>query len=195
MSVAIYNFFESTDVEGAIFEDLNQEYCELFGLPIYFIPRKNVKLDYLLGEDPLQKFPDKYLLYGYFKFTDAWEGMHNYSKFGLLESHELEVDVTRKSFLNTTGIEKPFIGDLLCIEWTKNGEDTKTLWEITFVDPHTPFYYLGKVPMWPIKAKRWQQSYETTIADAAEEAQKTIDNNDFMSDNLNLDFDAQDIII
>ena len=178
-----YKFFDEQEYQ--IFAELTNESIEMFGCSAYYVPKKFIALDNLFGEDAKMEFTTKYEIYVYVKYVDSWPGAgHLFSKFGFQSAHEAEFDIGKAKFYEYTGLDKPAIGDLIVIPW---GED-HDIFEISFVDPHTPFYHLGNIATWPIKCARWRYNHEkfTAVEQQAEDIALAEENDDFMSDNANL---------
>lgn len=189
--MSIYQFFD--DLEGGIYEDVYSEVIEMFGLEFYYIPRKTIKMDNIIGEDPLQQFPVKYKITAFFDDYEGWNGLGDiFSKFGLVQDQELTLTITKAKFKEATGLIRPFVGDLIYIEWTNPGGSV-TIYEITFIPEEVPFYHLGKVPAYTIKSRRWQYSHEE-VNISTDEIENVIERDDFMSDNFDLDNEAESII-
>jgi len=185
------NFFE--ELEGGIYVNHVDEIIELYGVSCYYIPRNFVNEDTLLGENDLSTFTNKYELKVFIKEVDGFAGIGDfYSKFGLYSPDEATLEISENQFKIATELSKPYIGDLIILPWTK----PKTIYEINFVETESPFYHLGRVPIFDLSIKRWQYSRETFTADSdlKDIINNVEDNEDFMADNNDLIESGDDLI-
>jgi hypothetical protein len=191
----LFQFFR--DSEFQIYHNINDEFCEIHGVQVFYLPKTNVALDFLFGEDPLQKFETKYELTVYLINNQNWGGQGDlYSKFGIVFTDEITVSIQKDRFKLQTGMEQPLIGDLLYLPWQKE----KAFFEITYPGKETPFYHLGNWSMWEIKGKQWTYSRESVTAIDATEEDIHLDDikvaEDGFDDSTHMDEedDAKDII-
>jgi len=158
------------------------------GIQIYYLPKTNVNLDFLYGEDPLQRFETKYELTMYLVNNQNWGGQGDlFAKFGMQFTDEITVSIQKDRFITQTGMEQPLIGDLLYLPWQRN----KELFEITYVDRENPFYHLGEWSLFSIKGKSFVYSRESVPAIVAEEEDihldDILDDQDNMNDAYSMD--------
>ena len=77
--------------EKRLYEDLIIEGLKIYGHDVYYLPRKLVNRDLVLGEDTSSRFDDSYLVEMYFETTEGFAGQQELiNKFGL----ELRDDTT-----------------------------------------------------------------------------------------------------
>jgi hypothetical protein len=151
----IFQFFRGNEFNT--FHNINNEFCEMFGVQVFYFEKALVSPDYLYGEDALMKFEHKHEMTLYVVNTGNWEGPGDiYAKFGLEYTDEAIFTIQKDKFTEVTGLERPCLGDLLYLPWTKE----KNVLQISHADPEAPFYHLGDWSIWTIKAKRFQFSRE-----------------------------------
>jgi hypothetical protein len=175
----LFQFYRESEFD--LFHNINDEFCEMNGVPIYYLPKTNVALDFLYGEDPLQKFETKYEMTVYLTSNQNWGGQGDlYSKFGIVFTDEISVLIQKDRFITQTGMQQPLIGDLLYLPWQKE----KAFFEITYCGKETPFYHLGNWSLWEIKGKQWVYSRESVPAIVENEEDIHLDDIKIAEDNF-----------
>jgi hypothetical protein len=130
--------------ERLIVEDLIVESIKIYGIDCYVIPRDDVALDLVYGEDPLKAFSKSYAVEMFMNTPLGYGGAGNFfSKFGLEIRDDTTFVVARRAFITrvpspyrrTTG--GPREGDLI---WCPL---TNTLFEIKMIEEEKGFFQLG----------------------------------------------------
>lgn len=155
-------FKHGTYGEQSLVEDLIIEALKIYGVDMYYIPRKFVSKDEILGEDRLSKFEHAYKIEMYFENVDAFDGNGAFmSKFGLMMEQSATLVVARKRWEQLIGGQetsilpnRPAEGDLIYFPLT-NG-----LFEIKFVKHQDPFYQLGKLYVYKLHVELFQYASE-----------------------------------
>jgi hypothetical protein len=133
----------------------------LHGVTVFYLPKTNVALDFFYGEDILMKFETKFEMTVYVESTGSWGGAGDlFAKMGMEVRDEATFKIQMDQFATYTGMERPMIGDLLYLPWQKD----KELMEITHVDMEAPFYHLGNVSVFTIKAARMKYTRQSIPA-------------------------------
>jgi len=133
--------------EQNLYEDLIIECMKIYGFEVYYIPRKTVNEDPILGEDPLQKYEHAYPIEMYLENILGFEGEGELiSKFGIELRDTARFVVSRKRwtevagrFGNTILDLRPAEGDLIYFPLTKS------IFEIRKVTGQDPYYQIGKL--------------------------------------------------
>ena len=152
-------FFDSSS-EQRLVEDLTEETIRSMGREVYYIPRELVNKDNLFGEDTISKFSDSYKIEMYVNSVGGFEGQGNIiSKFGIEIKDRVELVVSRRRFSNLitrqdAGVSRPTEGDLIFFP------DSKTMFEINFVEHENPFYPLGRLYTYVLSCEAFTYSYE-----------------------------------
>ena len=182
MSRNVY-FSQGTNNEQSLIEDLIIESLNIYGQNVYYIPRKYVNKDQILGEDTLSKFQHAYPIEMYFDNVDNYDGQGAFiQKFGLMMEQSATLTVARRrwnqligQYGNTILGTRPVEGDLIYFPLTKS------LFEIKFVKHQDPFYQLGKLYVYKLQVELFQYSSERIDTGIAEidafETLKTFDTN------------------
>lgn len=149
--------------EQNLVDDLLAESIKIYGMDLYYLPRRAEKKDGIFGEDVLASFNEAYLIEMYFNNIEGFEGERNFlGKFGLELRKEASFLVSSRRFTETiqqgpgstppATIDdswlRPKEGDLLYLPLTKD------LWEIRLADHEQFFYQLGKVFVWELTVEK-----------------------------------------
>ena len=179
--MAVNHFFQGGNGIGntneqRLHEDLIIESLKIFGHDVYYLPRTLVNRDLILGEDTLSKFDDSYLLEMYVETTEGLAGEQELiNKFGLEIREETTFMLSKRRWSNavdsvhTMIVEgRPNEGDIIYYPLLNK------FFEISFVEDQEPFFQLGNLPVYKLRARTWQYSSEqintgVTDIDSAED--------------------------
>lgn len=145
--------------EQALFEDLIIEQIKIYGLDMYYVPRKLNNLDKIYLQDDISSFDIAYQIEMHVLNVEGFQGDSNLmSKFGLEIRDQVTFMVARRTFDNeikkVSGILRPNEGDLIYYPADKK------LFEIKYVDSK-PFHYpLGALPVYHVHAELYEYSQE-----------------------------------
>ena len=140
-------FSQAVQTEQNLVEDLIVESLRMYGHNCYYLPRKIINEDTILGEAASSSFEDAYEVEMYLEGVEGFEGEGDlYSKFGVEVRDTATFIISRRSWerfvsLDTnlaTGL-RPNEGDLIYFPLSKS------VFEIKFVEHENPFYQLGKL--------------------------------------------------
>ena len=173
-------FDTGTTSEQRLYEDLIIEQLKIYGLDVYYLPRKLANKDTIFGEDPASSFDDSYIIEMYVNNTDGFMGEQEIiKKFGLELRDDIKFTVSKlrwetlisnnSDLQNTT---RPNEGDLVYFP------TTKAFFEILFVEHEQPFYQQSALPVYQISCTKWEYASERldtgiTTIDATEDALST----------------------
>jgi hypothetical protein len=163
--------------EKKLYEDLIIEGLKIYGHDVYYLPRTLVNQDLILGEDTLSKFDDSYLIEMYVETTEGLAGEQELiNKFGLEIREETTFMLSKRRWTNAVDSEHTMI-----VEGRPNEGDIiyypllNKFFEISFVEDQEPFFQLGNLPVYKLRARTWEYSSErlntgVTDIDSAEDA-------------------------
>jgi len=148
--------------ERLLYEDLIIEGLKIYGQDCYYLPRTLVNQDLILGEDSLSKFDDSYLLEMYIETTDGFAGEQELiSKFGLEIRDDTTFVIAKRRWQNqvdnvATLIKdgRPNEGDLIYVPLFNS------FFEIQFVEDQEPFFQLSNLPVYKLRATKFEYSSE-----------------------------------
>lgn len=154
-----FNNFKSSQEQNLI-EDLVIESIKIYGLDVYYIPRRLVNKDSLLGEDTLSEYNTPYMIEMYVKNVEGFEGEGNFlSKFNLEIRDQITFTVANRTFESEVlrfeqGFVRPREGDLVYFPLNQK------VFQIKFVDQKPVFYQLGALQMYDLKCELFEYSNE-----------------------------------
>ncbi len=179
-------FLQGSPGEQNLVQDLINEHLRMFGIEVYYIPRKQLKTDNIIKEVLSSKFDDNFSIEVY---LNNYEGYSNNSdimtKFGLTLKNEVSLILSVERFeefitpfLNTiiqAQKENPESkndiddgADLIFATRPKEGDLIyfplgQRIFEIKRVEFESPFYQLGKNYVYELKCELFE--YEDEIID------------------------------
>ena len=156
--------------EKKLYEDLIIEGLKIYGHDVYYLPRTLVNQDLILGEDSLSKFDDSYLIEMYVETTEGLAGEQELiNKFGLEIREETTFMLSKRrwgdavdSYHTMIKEGRPNEGDIIYYPLLNK------FFEISFVEDQEPFFQLGNLPVYKLRARTWEYSSEkldTGVAD------------------------------
>lgn len=148
------NFHEHANTQS-LFDVLVAESIQMRGVECYYIPRELNNVDLLFGEDIESKFNKAYKFAAYLDSFEAYSGANTfYSKFGMSVNDEVTISINPNLFKYQTSGLTTKEGDLIYFPMDKS------LFEITWVEPYSPFYQAGKNAIQKITAQKFVYSGE-----------------------------------
>ena len=173
--MAVNHFFQGGNGIGnknekSLYEDLIIEGLKIDGHDVYYLPRTLVNQDLILGEDSLSKFDDSYLIEMYVETTEGLAGEQELiNKFGLEIREETTFMLSKRrwndavdSYHTMIKEGRPNEGDIIYYPLLNK------FFEISFVEDQEPFFQLGNLPVYKLRARTWEYSSEkldTGVAD------------------------------
>lgn len=125
------------------------------GIECTYIRRTLQNVDLVFGEDPTSKFTEHFKVGIYVESFDGYEGDGDwYSKFGFQVEDEMNVTINPNLFTQQGDGKQPLAGDLLYFPFSKS------LFELSWVEPEDPWYQTGALPQRKIKLTKFDYSGE-----------------------------------
>ena len=165
-------FLQGSSNEQFLIQDIVNEQLKIYGIEVYYLPRKMFSTDNILNEVSASKFDDSFLIEAYLdNFEGYAPGSDIMSKFGLRLKNEINLILSRERFeefivpflgaaktvadLNSSDYEfsitgRPREGDLI---YFPLGE---RLFEIKRVEAEQPFYQLGKTYVYELNCELYE---------------------------------------
>ena len=140
-------FSQAVQSEQNLVEDLIVESLRMYGHNVFYLPRKIVNEDTILGDAADSSFEDAYEVEMYLEGVEGFEGEGDlYSKFGVEVRDTATFIISRRSWERFVSLDanlatglRPNEGDLIYFPLSKS------VFEIKFVEHENPFYQLGKL--------------------------------------------------
>lgn len=138
-------------MEQDLLDELTQEAIEIHGNDMYYAPRTILSTDDIFNEDLIAKFEKSYLVDFYVENAGGWEGQQDIiSKLGLQINDSATLICNKNKFRQLTPFSRPREGDLVYFPVTRS------LLEITFVEPEQPFYQLGEKQVFKLTVEKFK---------------------------------------
>ena len=169
--MALNPFFQQgSPGEQRLVQDLINEQLRMFGVDIYYMPRKFLGTKTVIRENVLARFDDNYVIEAYIQNYEGFQGSGDLmTKFGIRTTDELTLVISKERYedfitpfyaANPTQellVSRPKEGDLIYFPLSDS------LFEIKFVEHENPFYQLGKLYMYELKCELFE--YEDEVID------------------------------
>jgi hypothetical protein len=162
-------FLQGSKSEQGLVQDLINEQLRMYGVEVYYIPRKYVTEKTIIKEVIESKFDNAYPLEAYVNTYDGYEGQGTIlSKFGVQPLNDLTLTISKERF--ETYIT-PLIKDLSNIKLSSRPKEGDLiyfplgdrLFEIKFVEHETPFYQLQKTYVYELRCELFR--YQDEVID------------------------------
>jgi hypothetical protein len=155
-------FTQGTKREQFLVEDLIIESLKIYGKDFFYIPRTLVAKDNILGEDLLSRYLNSYPIEMYIEDVDGFGGQGVFlQKFGIQVEKSATFVVSRRRWEQLvgdwgTGIlpNRPSEGDLIWFPMTQS------MFELKYVENQDPFYQLGNLYVYKLRAEIFRYSHE-----------------------------------
>jgi len=161
--------------EQNLYEDLIIESMKIYGLEVYYIPRKSFNQDNILTEDPLNTYEHAYPIEMYMENVGGFEGDGELlTKFGIEVRDTANFIVARRRWQQAIGdtgnsiLQRPAEGDIIYFPLNKG------YFEIRKVEGNKPFYQLGKLYIFRMYCELMQFSNER-FSTGIDEIDRTLD--------------------
>lgn len=157
-------FIKNSPLEQSLFEKIKTESIKVMGREYYYIPRKVLDINQILGEDTTSKFENAISIEMYMEEVNGFNGDNEiYSKFGLeiasgytlvVSKSRWEAEVIKPEYNYMLVKNRPQEGDLIYDPMTK------FLMEIKFVDHDKDFYEVSKNYVYKLSCEAFQYASE-----------------------------------
>jgi len=159
-------FLQGSKTEQSLVQDLINEQLRMYGVEIYYIPRKYLTKNTIIKEVILSKFDSSYPIEAYVENYEGYAANTNIlSKFGIQALNELTITISKERFelyiqpliKNIPNIElstRPKEGDLIYFPLGDR------LFEIKFVEHEKPFYQLQKTYVYTLTCELFRPEDE-----------------------------------
>ena len=162
-------FQQGSQTEQSLIQDLINEQLRMYGVEVYYIPRKYATTNTIIKEVIESKFDNAYPLEAYVNTYEGYEGQGTIlSKFGVQPLDDLTLTISKERFEtyitplteslpNIELASRPKEGDLVYFPLGDR------LFEIKFVEHEKPFYQLQKNYVYELTCELFR--YEDEILD------------------------------
>ena len=92
-------FLQGSPDEQRLMQSLIDEHLSMFGVDVYYIPRKMIDTDDVLGEVQSSKFNDAYIIEAYLNNFEGYaKGSDIMTKFGINLQNEITLTISRERY-------------------------------------------------------------------------------------------------
>ena len=169
MATNLY-FSQKVKSEQNLYEDIVIESLKMYGQDVYYLPRDLVNEDRVLGDDPESSFNSSHVIEMYIENTEGFEGEGDLmSKFGIQVRDQATFVISLRSWERFISLDsnlatsfRPNEGDLIYFPLSGS------MFEIKFVEHEDPFYQVGKLFVFKLRAELFeysQEDFDTGIGD------------------------------
>ena len=165
-------FLQGSASEQRLVQDLINEQLKIFGVEVFYMPRKFVGTDDVMKENVVARFDDSFALEAYVQNYEGFAGSGDLmTKFGVRTTDELTLVISRERYEDfvstfyqdgneeTKLTSRPKEGDLIYFPLSDS------LFEVKFVEHEQPFYQLGKLYMYQLTCELYE--YEDAVIDTS----------------------------
>jgi hypothetical protein len=164
-------FQQGSKSEQNLVQDLINEQLKIYGVEVYYLPRKYVTSKTIIKEVIESKFENAFPIEAYVDTYDGYNGLGTLmSKFGIQEMDDLTITISKERFetyitpliKNITDIKlssRPKEGDLIYFPLGDR------LFEIKYVEHEKPFYQLQKNYVYQLSCELFR--YEDELLDTS----------------------------
>ena len=168
--MALYPYFlQGSSTEQILVQSLINEQIKMYGVDVYYIPRRYMTKTTVIQEVIESKFEEAIPLEAYVDTFDGYEGQGSLlSKFGVQALDDLTLVISRDRFENYI---TPLIKNIPNIELATRPKEGDLiyfplgdrLFEIKFVEHEKPFYQLKKNYVYELRCELYR--YEDSVVD------------------------------
>ena len=190
-------FLQGSSGEQNLVQDLINEQLKIYGIDVYFIPRKLLKTDDILNEVQSSKFDDTFIIEAYLNNYDGYAPDSDImTKFGLRLKNEISLVISKERFEEMIS---PYLAEIASV--ARNyypGEDLaitdrpkegdliyfplgERLFEIKRVEVEKPFYQLGKSYVFELSCELFEYEDEE-ISTGVSEIDETMEEVGYITD-------------
>ena len=190
-------FLQGSSNEQFLVQDLINEQLKIYGVEVYYLPRKIFKTDNIIREIQSSKFDDSFIIEGYINNYDGYAPDSDImTKFGLRLKNEISLTISKERYEEfiapfleaiSSGIEDELILDYK-LELTARPKEGdliyfplgERLFEIKRVESEKPFYQLGKNYTYELSCELYE--YENEFIDTdVEEVDNTVKDHGYIT--------------
>jgi hypothetical protein len=176
-------FLQGSTTEQFLIQDLINEHLKIFGIDVYYLPRKFFKTDDIIREVQSSKFDDNFIIEAYLNNYEGYSpGADLMTKFGISLRNEVILTISRERFEEfitpflqgiSSGIDDGLITDYDLGNLTTRPKEGdliyfplgERLFEIKHVEFEKPFYQLGKNYIYELNCELYE--YENELIDTS----------------------------
>ena len=148
-------------MEQNLIEDLVVESIKIYGIDLYYLPKRITARDTIFREEELATYNTAHPIEMYIKNVDGFDCEGDFiSKFGIEIRDRITFTISRRSFASEVltqeaNMVRPLEGDLIWFPLNRK------MYKIMFVEHEAIFYQLGSLQTWDISCELFEYNNET----------------------------------
>ena len=159
-------FLQGSSGEQNLVQDLINEQIRMYGIEVYYMPRKYLTTNTVIREVIESKFDGAYPIEAYVSSYDGYGGQGTIlSKFGIQDIDDLTLVISKERFENYIS---PLLEDLPGVELTTRPKEGDLVYfplgdrvfEIKYVEHESPFYQLQKNYVYELRCELFRYGDE-----------------------------------
>jgi len=164
-------FLQGSAGEQGLVQDLINEQLKIYGVEVYYLPRRYVTEKTIMKEVIESEFRNAYPIEAYVDNYDGYGGQGTLlSKFGIQEIDDLTLIISKERYENYIGPLSKNIPDVKLTSRPKEGDLIyfplgDRLFEIKYVEHEQPFYQLKKNYVYELKCELYRYQDEDIDTD------------------------------
>jgi hypothetical protein len=167
-------FLQGSSGEQNLVQDLINEQIRMYGVEVYYMPRKYLTTNTVIKEVIESKFDGAYPIEAYVSSYDGYGGQGTIlSKFGIQDIDDLTLVISKERFENYIS---PLLEDLPGVELTTRPKEGDLIYfplgdrifEIKFVEHESPFYQLQKNYVYELRCELFRYGDEVVDTSVGE---------------------------
>ena len=155
-------FSQKVKSEQNLFEDIVIESLKFYGQDVYYLPRKAIYEDRVLGDEVPSRFSTSYKIEMYLENTEGFDGEGDlFTRFGVEIRDQATFVVARRRWKNTISridndinSERPREGDLVYLPLSNS------LFQIMHVEHESPFYQVSNLATYKLRCELFEYNDE-----------------------------------
>jgi len=192
--MALNPFFQhGSSTEQRLVQQLINEQLKMYGIEVYYIPRKIVNRDSIIREVIASKFDDNFAIEAYVNTYEGYSGAGDLlTKFGVSLKDELIITISKERFEDfiSTFLENENDEEIVLSSRPREGDLIyfplgQRIFEIKFVEHEKPFYQLGRTYVYELKCELFEYEDEMggwdNINTTTEEIDSTLVNQGYIT--------------
>ena len=162
-------FLQGTREEQSLIQDLVNEQLRMYGIEVYYIPRKYITTNTIIKEVIESEFDNAYPIEAYLNNYEGYsDNTQLLSKFGIQSTNEISLIISQERFKEYITPLIKNLGNIKLSTRPKEGDLVyfplgDRLFEIKFVEHEKPFYQLQKNYVYELQCELFR--YEDELID------------------------------
>ena len=185
-------FLQGSAGEQYLMQDLINEQLKIYGIDVYYMPRKILGRETFSNEVIMSKFDDNFIIEAYLNNVEGYgENTDIFSKFGIETKDEVSLTISRErweTFIEPflEGLQANDADETILTSRPREGDIIffplgERMFEIKYVEHENPFYQLGKNYVYELKCELLQLSDSEIIETSVEQIDDSVEDEGYIT--------------